>query len=80
MESNINKELEDILPKKAWISLAEACAAKGLCLKTAYNRRSLQPLHGEGYSKIGGRKMWQRSVIRAWVLQTDKDLDAEGES
>ncbi len=78
-QNNENGFLADILPKKAWLSLKEACEAKGICYKTACNRTYLQPNNGKSDGNIGGRnKRWRRDTVLNWLLQTDEDLQNGG--
>ena len=66
---------EEVLPKKAWLSLREACDAKGICYKTVCNRTSLQPNGGKSDGNIGGRtKKFRRDTVLNWLLLTDEDL------
>lgn len=62
------------LPNKKFFTLEEACALKGLNLKTAYNKRTLQPNRGTPDGKLGGRKVWGYPTIAVWITQLDDEL------
>ena len=70
----MKNDLDSILPKKAWFTLKEICAFKGLNYRTATNRTYLQPVSD---GEVGGRKMFRRKTVLAWLDLSDKDI-AEG--
>ena len=61
------------LPNKAFFTLAEACAYKGLNYKTACNKRTLQPNRGIPDGKLGGRKVWGYKTVAMWITKLDNE-------
>lgn len=59
---------------REWWNLKDACDRKGLCYKTACNRKELQPNGGIPDGKIGGRKVWRWKTIEKWIEETDDML------
>jgi hypothetical protein len=74
------KTLDNLMPKKIWFTLKEACELKNLNYKTSCNKKYLQPKRGEPDGKIGGRKVWSRKTILDWILQLDNELEEEQEN
>ena len=70
----MTNDLDSILPKKAWFTLKEICAFKGLNYKTATNKPHLQPA---SFEDVGGRKMFRRKTVLAWLDLSDKDIAEE---
>jgi hypothetical protein len=70
MENNV-QAVTDFVPMKANFTLKEACDLKGLCYKTAVNRVRLQPGSGKADGYIGGRKVFARATVLAWLYQYD---------
>ena len=64
-------DMESLLPRKAWFTLKEICAYKGINYKTALNKPLLRPRPEE---TIAGRKMYSRKAVIEWLGKTDKDL------
>ncbi|ULQ60287.1 hypothetical protein K7I13_02955 [Brucepastera parasyntrophica] len=67
--------VDDIVPKKAWFTLQEACDLKGLNINTSYNKKHLQPNGGVNEGCIGGRKSFRRDTIIQWLDLTDTDIE-----
>ena len=67
----MSNESDFILPKKAWFSLRELCAVKGISYKTVLNKPELKPV-SDGH--IGGRKMYSRRVALDWILLSDEEF------
>jgi hypothetical protein len=66
--------IESVLPaNKAWFTLHEACALKGLNYRTACSKTWLQPNGGQG-EKVGGRKCFRREVIAEWIQLSDSQI------
>ncbi len=74
---NLGKSLDELVPNKIWFTLKEACELKNLNYKTSCNRTWLQPRKGQADRTIGGKKVWARSTILEWVVQTDEDIKVE---
>ena len=71
----MNSEISKIVPDKYWFTLKEACVLKGLNYKTACNRvTELQPNHGIPDGKVGGRKVFNRETVIAWIALSDEEL------
>lgn len=70
----MDKNLDSVIPRKVWISLHEACELKNLNYKTACNRPNLQPNKGKADGTIGGRKMFRRETVIAWLGLSDTDI------
>lgn len=70
----VNEAGEWQVRNKEWWNLREACEKKGLCYKTACNRKELQPNGGISEGKIGGRKMWRWTTIERWLALTDDEI------
>lgn len=66
-----------VFPNSMWMGLKDACRLKGLNYKTSCNRVELQPNGGKPDGLIGGRKMWRRESVVAWLQKTDKEILAE---
>jgi hypothetical protein len=62
------------LPDKAFFTLSEACAVKGINCKTARNKRILQPNKGIPDGKLGGRKVWSYETISNWIRLLDNQI------
>jgi hypothetical protein len=62
------------IPQKAFFSLKEACAIKGINYKTACNRTILQPNKGKPDGHIGGKKAFSYSTIVNWLSLTDEAI------
>jgi hypothetical protein len=62
------------LPHKAFFTLTEACAIKGINCKTARNKRILQPNKGVPDGKLGGRKVWRYETILNWIRLLDDQI------
>ena len=75
MENVLDERIiEELVPKKIYFTLKEACELKGLNYKTSCNRTILQPNQGKYDLEIGGRKVFNRETIKKWVLLSDKDI------
>ena len=59
------------IPEKAFFTLRDACMLKGLNYKTSCNRTNLQPNGGKPDGFLGGRKVFSRSTILAWINLLD---------
>jgi hypothetical protein len=77
MNEEMKRDIDALVPKKAWFSLKEVCALKNLCYKTSCNKTSLQPLKGKPDGKIGGKKMWLRMTLISWLTMTDQDIEGD---
>ena len=68
-------DVEKLVQKQIWFNLKEVCLLKNLNYKTACNQKqTLQPNQGVPDAMIGGRKMWNRSTVLGWILQSDEEL------
>jgi len=65
------------VPERTWFTAREACQIKGICLKTAYNNRKLMPNKGVYDGKVGGRKVFHRNSVLAWLNVTDEYMENE---
>jgi hypothetical protein len=72
----MNKEkFEELVPKKVWFSLKEACELKSLSYKSACSyKEALQPNKGTPDAVISGRKMFSRETILEWLMKSDDEL------
>jgi hypothetical protein len=70
-------DIEDLLPRTAWITLKEACAVKNINFRTASNRPWLLPNGGIAEGKIGGKKAFRRATVVAWLGLSDEQILAE---
>ena len=81
VEARIKTELAElrkrVQPERAWYSLAEAAALKGVSASTLRARVWLQPRGGREDGILNGRRCWRAETIREWLDQTDQDLEAE---
>jgi len=55
----------------AWLTLRAACALKGVSYNTVKSKRDLQPSHGQSDATIGGRRVWKRATVEAWLGEVD---------
>lgn len=62
--------------EKIYYTLKEACELKHLNYKTSLNRKELQPNKGKADIIVGGRKLYKRETILAWLNLSDKDIEA----
>lgn len=67
-------DIEELLPRTAWITLREACSAKNLNFRTASNRPWLQPNDGVAEGRIGGKKAFRRETVAAWLAFSDEQI------
>ena len=58
-------------PLRAWWTLKEACAWKGVCYNTVKSSHALQPNGGRKDARIGGRRMWRRETVESWLNEVD---------
>jgi hypothetical protein len=70
----MQNELETLVPRKYWITLHEACDLKNLNYKTACNRTQLQPNGGKPDGTIGGKKVFKRETVIAWLGLSDQEI------
>ena len=54
-----------------WFTLRAACERKGSCYNTAKSNPALQPGGGKPDGTIGGRRVWHRSTVGAWLAEVD---------
>ena len=59
--------LMDSAPRQAWYNLKVACALKGVCYNSVKSRAELQPNGGKADATIGGRRVWRRETVEAWL-------------
>lgn len=78
MCEKMRRELDNLLPKKAWFTLREVCEFKNIGYKHICNKKFLQPNGGIPDGTIGGKKQWVRETVLDWVLKTDKELQIDG--
>lgn len=71
--------LDDLsfMPPQKWFTLKDACSLKNLNYKTACNRPYLQPNFGKPAGKVGGRKVFSREMVVAWLSLTDDQIQAK---
>ncbi len=62
------------VPNHYWFNLKECCSLKGLCYKTACNRKWLQPNAGVADGTVGGRKVWSYNTVADWLTKSDSEL------
>ena len=58
-------------PLDAYISWQEACRSLGICRKTL-GRYAEKPNAGIRSIKIGGRRMFRREDIAAWIAKQER--------
>lgn len=69
-----NKNIPEFIPNKFWFNLKDCCNLKGLCYKTASNKKWLQPNGGEPDGIVGGRRVWSYNTVVAWLSKTDEEM------
>ena len=80
-EDELNEVIAKLsFPNQAWFTLRHACELKGINLKTANNRRALQPNGGIAEGLIGGRRCFKRETVLRWVLKNDEEIIGEKEN
>ena len=72
--NNITTNIPPFVPNHYWFNLKECCALKGLCYKTACNKKWLQPNAGKPDGTVGGRKVWSYSTVTDWITKSDSEL------
>lgn len=76
--TNENNDLDyKFIPDKAYFTLKECCALKGLNYKTACNQVNLQPNKGVPSTTLGKRKFFRRDVLIKWVFEGFCEADHE---
>lgn len=73
-KDNENPNIPSFVPNHYWFNLKECCSLKGLCYKTACNRKWLQPNGGISDGTVGGRKVWTYRTVVSWLGKTDDEL------
>ena len=56
-----------------WFTLRAACERKGCTYNTAKSNPALQPGGGKPDGSIGGRRVWHRSTVEAWLKAVDRE-------
>lgn len=72
--ANTNQNDLSFMPAKMWFTLKEACILKNLNYKTACNKPYLQPNFGTPEGTLGGRKVFSRAMVAAWLPLTDAQI------
>ena len=72
--NNSTTNIPPFVPNHYWFNLKECCALKGLCYKTACNKKWLQPNSGEPEGTVGGRKVWSYNTVADWITKSDSEL------
>jgi len=80
IQETLGKVVNSSVQNQEWWNLRDACDKKGLCYKTACNRKELQPGGGIPEGKIGGRKVWHRTTIEKWLAYTDDEILKEAQN
>ncbi len=71
----VRKELgNEPVPYQEWWKLKECCKRKGIHYKTVCNKTYLQPNGGKADAVVGGRKVWHKDTVEAWVKMSDTDM------